>query len=309
MACEPRSADGRAPTSASRRDALGGLRRSASARPVLPEEENVRSADRRSREAVPPREGRRGPRDGRRLARRRARSIVVLLGPSGCGKTTLLRCIAGLEQPDGGEIGSRARLSSTRSAGSRAARAARGQDDVPVVRALAAHDGLQERRVPAQVRGAIEGARSRSASSSVLDARRHRAAPRPVPGADERRPAAARRARPQPRRRAERVLFDEPLSNVDAKVREQLRVELLAMQQRARFAGVYVTHDQDEAMAISDRIVVMDDGQDRCRSARRRRSTASPSRASSRASSGSRTCGTGRSRRGRSAAVARVDCD
>ena len=56
------------------------------------------------------------------------------------------------------------------------------------------------------------------------------------------------------------ILFDEPLSNVDAKVREELRVELLAMQQELGFAGVYVTHDQEEAMAISDRIMVMDHG-------------------------------------------------
>jgi iron(III) transport system ATP-binding protein len=56
------------------------------------------------------------------------------------------------------------------------------------------------------------------------------------------------------------ILFDEPLSNVDAKVREELRVELLAMQRRIGFAGVYVTHDQEEAMAISDRIVVMREG-------------------------------------------------
>jgi len=56
------------------------------------------------------------------------------------------------------------------------------------------------------------------------------------------------------------ILFDEPLSNVDAKVREELRVELLAMQRRIGFAGVYVTHDQEEAMAISDRIVVMSEG-------------------------------------------------
>ena len=56
------------------------------------------------------------------------------------------------------------------------------------------------------------------------------------------------------------ILFDEPLSNVDAKVREDLRLELLAMQKEIGFSGVYVTHDQDEAMAISDRIVVMDEG-------------------------------------------------
>jgi len=56
------------------------------------------------------------------------------------------------------------------------------------------------------------------------------------------------------------ILFDEPLSNVDAKVREELRVELLAMQKKIGFAGVYVTHDQEEAMAISDLIVVMHEG-------------------------------------------------
>ena len=56
------------------------------------------------------------------------------------------------------------------------------------------------------------------------------------------------------------ILFDEPLSNVDAKVREELRIELLAMHKRLGFAGLYVTHDQEEAMVISDRIVVMDEG-------------------------------------------------
>ena len=128
----------------------------------------------------------------------------MLLGPSGCGKTTLLRAIAGLEEPDAGEIEIRGETVFSYPAGHRrAAGAAPARDDLPVLRALAAHDRVPERRLPAA--GAPpEEEGDRGAGRPRLRARRHPRAAAPVPGPDERRPAAARgpRARARGRRRA-----------------------------------------------------------------------------------------------------------
>ena len=83
-------------------------------------------------------------------------------------------------------------------------------------------------------------------------------------------------------------LFDEPLSNLDAKLRVQMRVELKKLHERLAPRSIYVTHDQVEAMTLGDRVVVMKDGRGRSRSASRSSSTTSPPTASSRASSARR---------------------
>ncbi|TYB57396.1 ABC transporter ATP-binding protein [Nonomuraea sp. PA05] len=189
--------------------------------------------------------------------------ILVLLGPSGCGKTTLLRSIAGLERPDAGlvEIGGRTVFD-----------AARGLDVPPERRGLSmmfqsyalwphlsvfdnvAYPLLSRRggrppksEVAAQVGQALE-----LVGIPEL-ARQH---PGELSGGQQQRVALARALVAGDGL----ILFDEPLSNVDAKVRERLRVELLAMQRRLGFAAVYVTHDQTEAMELATRIAVMRDG-------------------------------------------------
>lgn len=186
-------------------------------------------------------------------------SMVTILGPSGCGKTTLLRCIAGLESPTGGEIWSGDRLLSS----------ARGVVVPPERRgfgmmfqsyAVWPHMSVFENvayslRIRRLARAEIEARVAKILDVVGIAHLRNEYSTR-LSGGQQQRIALARCLVNDPAV----ILFDEPLSNVDAKVREELRVELLAMQRRIGFAGVYVTHDQEEAMAISDRIVVMNEG-------------------------------------------------
>ncbi|MFC4117785.1 ABC transporter ATP-binding protein [Nonomuraea zeae] len=186
--------------------------------------------------------------------------ILVLLGPSGCGKTTLLRSIAGLERPDEGlvEIGGRAVFD-----------AARGLDVPPERRGLSMmfqsyalwpHMSVFDNvAYPLLSRRGGRPARDEVAArvGQALDlvgigelARQH---PGEMSGGQQQRVALARALVAGDGL----ILFDEPLSNVDAKVRERLRAELLAMQRRLGFAAVYVTHDQTEAMELATRIAVM----------------------------------------------------
>jgi iron(III) transport system ATP-binding protein len=187
-------------------------------------------------------------------------SMVTVLGPSGCGKTTLLRCVAGLETPTGGEIWNGPKLLSS------------GERGV-IVPPERRHFGMMfqsyavwpHMSVFGNVAYALKG---RGLSKAAVTERVENILrvvgighlrneyPAQMSGGQQQRIALARSLVNEPRV----MLFDEPLSNVDAKVREELRVELLAMQQQIGFAGVYVTHDQEEAMAISDRIVVMHEG-------------------------------------------------
>jgi iron(III) transport system ATP-binding protein len=180
--------------------------------------------------------------------------LMTLLGPSGCGKTTTLRMVAGFEQPDAGRIYI-------------------GDDDVTglmVYRrsigfvfqnyALFPHltvfenvaYGLRVRRLPEPT--------IRARVSQVLDLvglpAYERRFPNQLSGGEQQRVAVARAVVVEP----QLLLFDEPLSNLDAKLRVQMRAELSRLQRQLAITTVYVTHDQEEAMAISDRIAVMRQG-------------------------------------------------
>jgi ABC-type Fe3+/spermidine/putrescine transport system ATPase subunit len=185
---------------------------------------------------------------------------LTLLGPSGCGKTTTLRAIAGLERPTSGEIriGGSAVFSSSPSVNIPAER--RGLSMVFQSYAIWPHMsvldnvayGLRVRKRPEaevarRVREALDlvqlgdfGTRSASKLS----------------GGQQQRVALARAFVFSP----SVLLFDEPLSNLDAKLRAEMRVELKELQRRLDITSVYVTHDLEEALAISDRIIVMRDG-------------------------------------------------
>ncbi|MCF8477532.1 MAG: ABC transporter ATP-binding protein [Pseudolabrys sp.] len=186
--------------------------------------------------------------------------FVTLLGPSGCGKTTTLRCVAGLERPDGGEI---------RIGGDTVAAPARGIYLVPEDRnigmvfqsyAVWPHMtvfenvayGLRVRRAAEDV---IKQKTMRALELVSLDHLADRYATK-LSGGQRQRVALARAIVYEPRV----VLFDEPLSNLDAKLREQMRVELVRLQKEVGITSIYVTHDQSEALVMSDRVVVMDKG-------------------------------------------------
>jgi iron(III) transport system ATP-binding protein len=186
--------------------------------------------------------------------------FVTLLGPSGCGKTTTLRCIAGLERPDGGEI---------RIGGDVVAAPGRGiylaPEDRNIGMVFQSYAIWPHMTVFDNV---AYGLRVRRTSASVIRQRTTRAlelvgladlADRyatKLSGGQRQRVALARAMVYEPRV----ILFDEPLSNLDAKLREQMRVELVRLQQEVGITSVYVTHDQTEALVMSDRVVVMDKG-------------------------------------------------
>ncbi|CAM3518892.1 ABC transporter ATP-binding protein [Kibdelosporangium persicum] len=188
--------------------------------------------------------------------------FLVLLGPSGCGKTTLLRTIAGLERADTGSVALR---------GVEVFSAERGIDLPPERRRLSmifqsyalwphmtAFDNIAyplRNARPRPDRATVEK-RVQAALEMVGTPELARQYPNQMSGGQQQRIALARAIVGGD----DLVLFDEPLSNVDAKVREQLRLELLALQRELGFAAVYVTHDQTEAMELAHRIAVMGDG-------------------------------------------------
>jgi iron(III) transport system ATP-binding protein len=191
----------------------------------------------------------------------RGGELVVLLGPSGCGKTTLLRCIAGLETPDQGDILIDDRL--VFSSEKRINVPPEGRNLGMVFQSYALWPNMSVfenvayplRSGPRLKGGEIER-RVREALHRVgleTQADRH---PGQLSGGQQQRVSLARALV------ADRklVLFDEPLSNLDAKVRERLRIELLDLQRDVGFTGIYVTHDQVEALALADRVAVMDVG-------------------------------------------------
>ncbi len=181
-------------------------------------------------------------------------TLVTLLGPSGCGKTTTLRMIAGLELPSEGRI-----LIAGRDVTSLSAT----QRDVSMVfqsYALFPHMSVLEnvcyglRRSGVPRNAASDQAREGLAQVGLggYEARQ----PSELSGGQQQRVAVARALVLKP----SVLLFDEPLSNLDARLRRQMREEIRELQQRLGLTVVYVTHDQQEAMAVSDRIVVMNGG-------------------------------------------------
>jgi iron(III) transport system ATP-binding protein len=186
--------------------------------------------------------------------------LVTLLGPSGCGKTTTLRMIAGLEQNDAGRIAIGDRTVSDAESGQFVRPERR---DIGMV--FQSYAIWPHMTVYANVAYPLE-VRRRSATETrdrVLASLRlmemESLADRPataLSGGQQQRVAIARALVFQPRV----LLMDEPLSNLDAKLREQMRVELRALQQRLAITTLYVTHDQEEAMVLSDEIAVMHEG-------------------------------------------------
>jgi iron(III) transport system ATP-binding protein len=185
---------------------------------------------------------------------------LTLLGPSGCGKTTTLRAIAGLEPPTSGEIviGGAPVFSSARRINVPAER--RGLSMVFQSYAIWPHMsvfdnvayGLRVRRMGA--REIVEKVGS-ALDMVQMSAFAQRSASK-LSGGQQQRVALARAFVFSP----SVLLFDEPLSNLDAKLRAEMRIELRELQHRVGITSVYVTHDLEEALAISDRIVVMRDG-------------------------------------------------
>ncbi|AJY75349.1 ABC transporter ATP-binding protein [Paenibacillus beijingensis] len=180
--------------------------------------------------------------------------MISLLGPSGCGKTTTLRMIAGLHDPTSGSI---------KLDGQELTVVAPHKRNIGLVfqnYALFPHlnifnnvaFGLRRHGVPKRE----IGDRVKAVLKSVhLDGYEERM-PAQLSGGQQQRVALARTLVLKPRL----VLFDEPLSNLDAKLRNILRIEIRKLQQEYGFTGIFVTHDQEEAMVLSDRIAVMNQG-------------------------------------------------
>ena len=180
--------------------------------------------------------------------------FFTLLGPSGCGKTTLLRMIAGFHAPDAGEIRFGEKV----------------VNDIPPHRRetgmvfqnyalfphLSVHDniayGLKARQIPKNETAARIGAIIKSVQLEGLEDR----APSKLSGGQQQRVALARALVISP----QILLMDEPLSNLDAKLRVSMREEIRRIQKEMGITTIYVTHDQEEAMAVSDRIAILNKG-------------------------------------------------
>ena len=180
--------------------------------------------------------------------------LVTLLGPSGCGKTTTLRMIAGLEEPSEGAI--------TIGDDEVTHLPAEKRDVTMVFQSYALFPHMNVRanvgygltvarrpktEIAERVGDALDLVGLGAYADRAVDA---------LSGGQQQRVALARALVMKPRV----ILFDEPLSNLDAKLRHHLRAEIRALQQRLGLTAVYVTHDQEEALAISDRVVVMNAG-------------------------------------------------
>jgi len=188
--------------------------------------------------------------------------FIVLLGPSGCGKTTLLRCIGGLETASEGaiEIGGKTMFD------------ARKRIDVPTRRrgismVFQSYALWPNMTVSENIAFPLKSRRRNMSKAGMAEAVDEIARvvgisdlltqyPHHISGGQQQRVALARALVDG----NALVLFDEPLSNVDAKVRRDLRIELASLQGKYGFAAVYVTHDQEDAMELADRIVVLDGG-------------------------------------------------
>ena len=191
-----------------------------------------------------------------------AGTFFTLLGPSGCGKTTTLRCLAGLERPDAGFIGLEDRVLFDSAGGTMVPVNLRGIGMVFQSYAIWPHMTVFENiafplRVARARRGREEIARLVNQALATVGLAGY--GPRPatrLSGGQQQRVALARAIVHQPRL----LLLDEPLSNLDASLREEMRAELRRLQRQIGITTVYVTHDQSEALAMSDLIAVMDRG-------------------------------------------------
>ncbi|MDL4862862.1 ATP-binding cassette domain-containing protein, partial [Halomonas elongata] len=180
--------------------------------------------------------------------------LIVVVGPSGCGKSTLLRMLAGLESISDGELAIDGRRVNDLEPAER---------DIAMVfqnYALYPHMSvadnmgyaLKNRGVPkAERRRKVEETARLIGLEALLDRR-----PRQLSGGQRQRVAMGRAIVREPKV----FLFDEPLSNLDAKLRVQMRIEIRRLQKRLGVTAVYVTHDQVEAMTLADRLVVMNGG-------------------------------------------------
>jgi multiple sugar transport system ATP-binding protein len=182
------------------------------------------------------------------------KSFVVLLGPSGCGKSTLLRMIAGLEQVSEGEIFIGGRMVNDVPPKNR---------DVAMVfqnYALYPHMKVYENMAFSLTLAKVDAATIREKvhrAAEILNLREYLDRyPRQLSGGQRQRVAMGRAIVRNP----QVFLFDEPLSNLDAQLRVQMRTEIKALHQRLGSTSIYVTHDQIEAMTMADKIVVMRDG-------------------------------------------------
>src|SRR6266581_3615168 len=167
----------------------------------------------------------------------RDKEFIVLVGPSGCGKSTTLRMVAGLEEITAGEI-------------------AIVFQNYALYPHMTVYDnmafGLKMRKFPkAEIQKRVQDAAEILGIQELLKRK-----PRQLSGGQRQRVAVGRAIVRHP----QVFLFDEPLSNLDAKLRVQMRVELKRLHDRLETTAIYVTHDQVEAMTLGDRVVVMKDG-------------------------------------------------
>jgi iron(III) transport system ATP-binding protein len=186
--------------------------------------------------------------------------FVTLLGPSGCGKTTTLRMVAGLEQSDSGRILIGARVVTDAAAGIFVAPDHRQIGMVFQSYAIWPHMTVFDNvayplRIRRRPRDEVRERVAQALRLVEMEAYADRPAPA-LSGGQQQRVAIARALVFEP----EVLLLDEPLSNLDAKLRTQMGDEFRALQKRLGITSLYVTHDQEEAMALSDRVVVMDKG-------------------------------------------------
>jgi multiple sugar transport system ATP-binding protein len=180
--------------------------------------------------------------------------FIVLVGPSGCGKSTLLRMIAGLEEVSGGDISI---------AGRRVNDLAPKDRDIAMVfqsYALYPHMNVAgnmsyslklRKQAKETIARAVTAASSKLGLDPLLERR-----PKALSGGQRQRVAMGRAIVRQPKA----FLFDEPLSNLDARLREQMRAEIKKLHGDLKATSIYVTHDQIEAMTLADRIVAMHGG-------------------------------------------------
>ena len=182
------------------------------------------------------------------------KEFIVLVGPSGCGKSTTLRMVAGLEEISGGELYIDGRLCNDVDP--------KDRDIAMVFQTYALYPHmtvrknisfpLEQKRVPKdEIARKVEEVAKILGITEYLDRK-----PKQLSGGQRQRVAIGRAIVREPKV----LLMDEPLSNLDAKLRNQMRAEIIKLRQRINTTFMYVTHDQTEAMTLGDRIVIMKDG-------------------------------------------------